>query len=308
LHHKQKNYSGAELEGLVKCAVSYALRRDIDAKSMGAGSGEKLRVTLSDFERALEEVVPRLGANNDELSSYTLNGIVPYGPVFDQIITTLRRLIVQVRESTRTPMMSALLTGPPMTGKTAIAASIAMESEFSFIQVITADQLVGYTESAKCDFIFNVFKNAHRCPSSILIFDDIERIIEYSPIGPRFSNQVLQTFLVLLKKPPTDPSKKLLVLATTSISTLLESLQLVDAFNLKLHVPRLDKAEEMATVLREFVGSKSEISEGELDKIANGISKPIGLKQLIMVTEMSRIGESSITYDRFMECLENLDF
>merc|ERR1719198_2746298 len=41
-----KNYSGAELEGLVRCAVSYALRRDTDAKSMGAGSGEKLKVTF----------------------------------------------------------------------------------------------------------------------------------------------------------------------------------------------------------------------------------------------------------------------
>ena len=154
----------------------------------------------------------------------------------------------------------------------------------------------------------NPKRAAHRCSSSILIFDDIERIIEYSPIGPRFSNPVLQTFLVLLKKPTTDPTKKLLVLATTSISVLLESLQLVDAFNLKIHVPRLDKAEEMAIVLRELVGSKSEISQVDIDKISNGISKPIGLKQLIMVTEMARTGSSSITYDRFMECLESIDF
>jgi hypothetical protein len=42
----------------------------------------------------------------------------------------------------------------------------------------------------------------HVCqsPLSIVILDDIERLLEYVAIGPRFSNAVLQTLLVLLKK------------------------------------------------------------------------------------------------------------
>lgn len=35
---------------------------------------------------------------------------------------------------------------------------------------------------------------------SIVILDDIERLLEYVAIGPRFSNTILQTLLVLLKK------------------------------------------------------------------------------------------------------------
>lgn len=37
-------------------------------------------------------------------------------------------------------------------------------------------------------------------PLSMIILDDIERLLEYVAIGPRFSNTLLQTLLVLLKK------------------------------------------------------------------------------------------------------------
>jgi hypothetical protein len=34
----------------------------------------------------------------------------------------------------------------------------------------------------------------------MIVLDDIERLVEYVAIGPRFSNTILQTILVLLKK------------------------------------------------------------------------------------------------------------
>lgn len=39
---------------------------------------------------------PRLGANTEELTGLYRNGMVPYGPAFDTITTTLRRFIQQV--------------------------------------------------------------------------------------------------------------------------------------------------------------------------------------------------------------------
>lgn len=47
-------------------------------------------------------------------------------------------------------------------------------------------------------------------PMSIVILDDIERLLEYVAIGPRFSNTILQTLLVLLKKVPLPASPALL--------------------------------------------------------------------------------------------------
>jgi hypothetical protein len=37
-----------------------------------------------------------------------------------------------------------------------------------------------------------VFEDAYRSPLSVIILDDIERLLEYVPIGPRFSNTILQ--------------------------------------------------------------------------------------------------------------------
>jgi vesicle-fusing ATPase len=37
-----------------------------------------------------------------------------------------------------------------------------------------------------------VFQDSYRSTLSVIFIDDIERIIDYTPIGPRFSNMVLQ--------------------------------------------------------------------------------------------------------------------
>jgi len=68
--------------------------------------------------------------------------------------------------------------------------------------------------------IHKVFSDAYKSPLSLIVIDDIERLIEFIHIGPRFSNSVLQTLLVLIKKrPPAD--KKLLIIGTTSMKRIL---------------------------------------------------------------------------------------
>lgn len=58
-------------------------------------------------------------------------------------------------------------------------------------------------------------------PLSIIVLDDIERLLEFVAIGPRFSNGILQTLLVLLKKVPPQ-SRRLLIIGTTSAATVMQ--------------------------------------------------------------------------------------
>jgi vesicle-fusing ATPase len=53
------------------------------------------------------------------------------------------------------------------------------------------------------------------------VLDDVERLLEYVAIGPRFSNAVLQTLLVLLKKAP-PPGRKLFVAGTTGLGLVMQ--------------------------------------------------------------------------------------
>jgi hypothetical protein len=55
----------------------------------------------------------------------------------------------------------------------------------------------------------------------VIVLDDVERLLEYVAIGPRFSNAVLQTLLVLLKKQP-PPGRKLFVVGTTSLGLVMQ--------------------------------------------------------------------------------------
>ncbi len=77
------------------------------------------------------------------------------------------------------------------------------------------------------------------------MLDNIERLLEYVPIGPRFSNQVLQTLLVLIKRIPPNSERKLMILATTSSLSILKDMEFKQTFNVITRVPALTKPEHV---------------------------------------------------------------
>lgn len=56
------------------------------------------------------------------------------------------------------------------------------------------------SQVSKAGYISRVFLDSYKSPLSIILIDDLERVIDYVRMGPRFSNTVLQTLLVMLKK------------------------------------------------------------------------------------------------------------
>ena len=73
------------------------------------------------------------------------------------------------------------------------------------------------------------------------------RLLDFVAIGPRFSNDILQTLLVLLKKVPPQPGR-LLIIGTTSAATVMHDMGVAAAFNFILHLPHLCK-DEIKSVL-----------------------------------------------------------
>lgn len=85
--------------------------------------------------------------------------------------------VEQVRTSQRTPLVSVLLHGPPGSGKTALAATIALASEFPFIKLISAENMVGFSEAQKINHLYKVFSDSYKSPLSVIVVDGIERIL-----------------------------------------------------------------------------------------------------------------------------------
>jgi len=222
------NYTGAEIEAVCRSANSFALFKqdELDqlaqqTKAKKPTKFEERLVTMSDFVMALQEVKPAFGIDDKSLESSIRAGMLPYGDRFKKVSTICSDFVQSIRNaSSATPLLTVLLEGETGSGKTALAAKIALESGFPYVKMISPEQFVGYTEFAKVQAIAKVFNDAYRSPLSLIVIDDIERLIEFIHIGPRFSNSILQSLLVLIKKrPPAD--KKLLIIGTTSMKRIL---------------------------------------------------------------------------------------
>ncbi|XP_031103443.1 vesicle-fusing ATPase-like [Ipomoea triloba] len=309
---RTKNYSGAELEGVVKSAVSFALNRQLSLDDLTKPVDEdNIKVTMDDFLHALHEVIPAFGASTDDLERCRLNGIVECGQRHEHIYRRAMLMAEQVKVSKGSPLITCLLEGPSGSGKTAMAATVGIESDFPYVKIISAETMIGLSEGSKCAQIVKVFEDAYKSPLSIIILDDIERLLEYVAIGPRFSNLISQTLLVLLKRLPPK-GKKVLVIGTTSEVAFLESVGICDAFSVTHHVPTL-KTEDAKKVLQQL----NVFSREDVDSAAEALND-MPIKKLYMVVEMAAQGEhggkaeaiysgkEKINISHFYDCLQDI--
>lgn len=292
LAYLTKNFSGAEISGLVKSASSFAFSRHVKVGTMASVSSDvsNMKVNRSDFLHALDEVKPAFGVSEEELSSRIQYGIIHFSPAINEILKEGQLFVKQVGEAS-TPLFSVLLHGPTASGKTALAARIAIDSGFPFIKLISPEDMVGYGEMAKIQHISKVFNDAYKSRTSVVVVDNIERIIDWVPVGPRFSNSVLQTLMVFLQKQPTA-GRRMLVLATTTSRAVLKQLDMYNVFNSDIKVPSVTKREELS-----FLLAQSEaFDEGEIEQVLDGIGSitapgdliSVGVKKVLLGIETAK--------------------
>lgn len=66
-----------------------------------------------------------------------------------------------------------------------------MECGFSYVKLISPETFIGLTEGAIINQMVRIFNDAYKSSLSCILIDNIERLIEYVDIGPRFSNAIL---------------------------------------------------------------------------------------------------------------------
>lgn len=293
LAHLTKNFSGAEIGGLVKSATSFAFNRHVKVGTMAGISDDigDMKVQRADFISAMDEVKPAFGVSEEELESCLLGGIIHYSDYIENILGEGKLFVEQVRTPNSTPLFSVLLHGPPGCGKTALAAKIALDSGFPFIKLISPEDMVGYSEAAKVQHLSKIFNDAYKSTTSVVVVDNIERIVDWVPIGPRFSNMVLQTLMVLLRKQPPK-GRRMLILATTTERSVLQQLDVFNSFDSDLAVPNVNTHAELAHILEEsgaFESSaEAQSAMQEIQKITSSEEIGVGIKKILLGLETAK--------------------
>lgn len=143
----------------------------------------------------------------------------------------------QIADGGYAQVKSVLLYGPPGTGKTSFAVNFAKHCTFPYVKIISPEAFVSQTEASKVHLISKVFEDAYKTTKACIVIDNIERLIEYTAVGRRFSNSILQTILVMISKVPPNSDTKLLVIGTTSAYNHMDQLDIPSCFSNKYLSP-----------------------------------------------------------------------
>ncbi|KAF3025605.1 transport between ER and Golgi ATPase protein [Neopestalotiopsis sp. 37M] len=281
---RTKNFSGAEINGLVKAASSYAFTRQVKIGDLSNPSinYDDIKVNMEDFVRALDDVKPAFGVSEEELADVAKHGIIPFSAHIERIRGDGRNHASQVSTDPKQRLLSVLIYGPRGSGKSAMAADIAMNSNFPFAKLVSASNMLEMGEQQKIGYLRKVFNDAYKSPISVVIIDGLEQIIEWTPVGPRFQNGVQVAIASLMQTEPPK-GRRLLVLATTSRREIFGQLDVLE-FDHELAVPAVRDVQELGAVLTSQGVSEQDVNEAlyEIETVTGGQKVGLGVKRVLV--------------------------
>jgi len=302
LADRTKNYSGAEIEGVVRSASSWSYYSKLDASDIKGLNKrmESVKVMMEHFEMGLEEVKPEFGVAEDTLSVKLERGFHSYGGDFDDLINTGEQLLKQVRNpNNHTRRLSLLLEGPIGCGKTGVACKLALDANFPFVKFVSAEDMVAFGDQTKALKINQIFQDAYKSEFSIVILDDVERLLGYTPVGSRFSTRVMETLQVLCRKDP--PLGRSICIIATSTSEVIKDLCLAEIFDVVRDVPLVSQPHQIKSVMKSL---DCNVDATNLELISNSFTREVGIKNLLMIIESAMDAAGVITHKSFIQAME----
>jgi vesicle-fusing ATPase len=238
-----KNFTGAEIEGLVNSARSYAINRatEFDPKngSMIKIDEEKIMVTKNDFELALTEISPKFGLDksiSDQTSRYH---IIEYSDEFTKFYDKMKIDLMNFLVSNNEQMV-AYISGRSGSGRTNLALALAMLTSYPCIKYISGKSVIGMVDSQRSNYIKECFTDAEKSPNSVIILDDLENIIDWvygSALGtPRFSLSICTTLKSLINY--HHQNKRLIIMTfNQDMMDIIESLKILPKPSRNYRIP-----------------------------------------------------------------------
>lgn len=288
---RSEHFTGAELAGLIRSAASFALARTIDSED------EEGLVSVADLEKALGEVRPALGKQDEVLKLRHPLGISPCSSSMKRILRDLERFTTPT--ASKAPRLQSLLLvgagGNGGAGATALAAWAAAQASSNgssdYVRFITALDLLGGSgdDETRAAALVDKFSEAREMSHSLLVLDDVDQLCAGS--GSRgYSSVMLATLRALLRSPPAGKSstsrgggKTVHILATTSRSDA-ACVTLHELFDETIVVPLLSQPEEVRTLLADGL-SEVVLNVDAMAELIIGSLGRVGCKTALRLAE-----------------------
>lgn len=215
-----KNYTGAELEGLVREARSYAINEIVDLKDLSKKIElSNIMIRMEHFILGIKNYTPKFGLSVDSLDYYLQHGITDYSEEFVRTKKLACDFIDGFKKNKNKVLGVIGVTGETKTGKTAFSAWLAKYCEFPYVKIISNNDVAGFSEFGKNQYIKEAFDQGYLSELSVIMIDSVDTLIEYyrDDISGslRFMNSVYNVIKTYIKKNPTKPQHKTLIIFNT---------------------------------------------------------------------------------------------
>jgi vesicle-fusing ATPase len=186
-----KNYTGAEIEGMINNARTYALSRATGHKDMIINIDEVV-VTHDDITCAIKETRAAFGSGTtEEIRKLIAPGVT----IKDELTMALTSFLSQTSGTTK---FRLLIQGDCGSGKTSQAILAALRFDIPCIKHIFPYKFLGNCTDIPLE-IKKMVEEAIISPLSAVIVDDYDTLIGYNAVNKKFSNDIVQTIDALFK-------------------------------------------------------------------------------------------------------------
>lgn len=263
-----ENYTGAEIEGVIRSATSHALKRNVNLNRINEPNMQKemhdinnVIITRLDLINAINELKPANGNMDKEIERILKhNNIINYNTEYLNIINNTVKTMELFKKIQYENIWRLLIIGDKGVGKTTLACKIACDSKYKYVKIINASNLLNQN---KYNNIIEIFNNTRNSENSLVILDNIEDLIEYIQLGNSYNPTILHLLLNIIEK---REENKVVIIGTTRKPDIINNLGFGDKFDSVIKLNKLNK-DDIGRILK-----AKNITNININKIEDNIS------------------------------------